>query len=415
MRRLYIYILAFWTVLGMGGCTLNDSYNLVPSSDLPFISYSIKLTSPLVRFDSLSYTIVEKKGKMWFASFDASGDVNYLHDVSGLFGNRFDLKTLSGIKYFRLGNYFYGLLLKDNALYPLRLFALDPHTGNVVDVHTPEFPQDSNIISSTFTAILPSTPHLSNLFVFQQYTDTMSVYHQQLIRYKCTNNEMTPLDSISLDTLGHIEIWNNFVIDASRLYFYVIANYGTDNTVYEYSYEQQDTSVSFTKLKSGFLPVAYVSMGNGYIFSSISTNENTFVPVIYSLREHDISAIISSDKFENFLITNKIQVNDTDYVIGYISKDAEGYVNYAKYGLINGDFMLIRYNQTDFLNSPNNLPMLYTVLPSFKNFVPYGILDNGQGLTIIGKGDAFSYFPATIILKTDYTGRPIKSTRNARH
>ncbi len=288
-----------------------------------------------------------------------------------------------------------------------KLFVLDPSSGTLVNLFSPSFAKDSNIISLKFAAFYPKNPSEIYVFALDQYKDTLNIYHQQLIKYNSTADTLIPLDSISLDTLGNMTVWEQFIINGGKLYFYLIENFGIDNTIYQIAFDPQNDLTEIVKLDTYFLPITYVPIDDNTIFTTAISETHLIYPAVYSFRINDFIAVLPLDIFKNFLITNKLRRSDTDYVVGFLFKRDE--VNFAKYELISGDYMMIRYNYTDLVNSPQNTAIIFTKLQDFKNFSPYGLIDNGQGFTILGKGDAFSYFPATIILKTDYSGKPIKA------
>ncbi len=409
MKNIRIYF-AFILLgaIGLVGCNRNDAFNLVGSDALPFISYSVKLTAPSVSIDSMAYTVVEKHGEMWFVSFDAKGDINYLLDVSDLYSGDFDIDELAKIKYFGIGGYFYGLLGSGKAQDPVRLFVMDPGSGNLVNVLTPLMKRDSSVISKKFVALLPVNTDKCKYFVFSQFKDSLNVYHQQLIKYDCRADTLIPGDSLSLDSLDNITVWNQFIINGGKLYFYLVENYGIDNRIYEFCYDPRTDDLTSVKLGVHYLPITYVPIDDHTVFTTVHAEEHVIYPAIYSFKLHKFIASLPLSKFENYLITNKIRIQDTDYIVGFTFKRVDE-INFAKYDLIFGDYMMIRYNYTDLITSPQTTAIIYTRLQDFKNFSPYGLIDNGQGFTIIGKGDAFSYFPATIVLKTDYSGKPIKA------
>lgn len=409
MRYIRIYFVLF--LLGaicLLGCNRNDAFNLVGNDALPFLSYSVKLTAPTVTIDSMAYTVVEKQDEMWFVSFDAKGDIDYLSNVSSLYSGDFDIDELAKVEYFGKGGYFYGLLGSGKAQDPVRLFVMEPSSGNLVNVITPLLKRDTNVISQRFVALLPMNPDMCKYFVFSQFKDSLNVYHQQLIKYDCSADTLISVDSVSLDTLENITVWNQFIVNGGNLYFYLVENYGIDDRIYEFCYDPQADNLTSVQLGVHYLPITYVPIDNQTIFTTVHAEEHVIYPAVYSFKQHNFIASLPLSKFENFLITNKIRVQDTDYIVGFTFKRVDE-INFAKYDLIFGDYMMLRYNYADLLTSPQTTAIIYTKLQDFKNFSPYGLIDNGQGFTIIGKGDAFSYFPATIVLKTDYSGKPIKA------
>ena len=116
---------------------------------------------------------------------------------------------------------------------------------------------------------------------------------------------------------------------------------------------------------------------------------------------------MEDDNLEDLVLTGAVKRNTSDYSIISFKYKPTDFINFAHYYEIYGDFRLINFN-LDSLLLAISFPM-YTRLIKFQNYQPYGMIDNGTGFTIIGKADAFSYFPATLILKTDYRGKLINT------
>ena len=405
MKAKYLNIF-FIINLFLVSCSHNDKFNLV-DNNLPSISYSVELSAPLVNIDSMAYTIVKKEGQMWFASFDKKGNLTYLNNVDNLFSELYELNNLKGIEYIEYNGLFLGFLRSNTIENPILEFFIDPITGSVIKIMNPHLEHDTNVISSQCLAIYPLNINNLEVFAYQQFRDSLNFYHHAILSFQFDGDTLIAQDTILLDSLDNIVPWPKFVLNNNLLYFYLVRQYLTENYIYEFKYDPEIDSISVKVLYNEFLPITYVPLQDNYIFSVVQIEPQKRYSVIYDLENSRYKFILEDDNLEDIVLTGVVKRNTSDYSIISFKYKPTDFINFAHYYEIYGEFRLINFN-LDSLLLTLSLPM-YTRLIKFQNYQPYGMIDNGTGFTIIGKADAFFYFPATLILKTDYRGKPINT------
>ncbi len=402
MKKIKSYILILLPLI-LFSCSYKDKYNLVPQQDMYSIAYNLKLTAPTVNIDSMAYTIVEKADKFYFSAFDSRGNVHFINDVSDLFTGDFVYDDLQKIEYFYHDDLFWVFMRSENLVYPFKIAGLNPADGSVIKEFMPSLPRNPSVIKNRFIAPYFSDTTLK-VFILQEYLDTLQRFHKHIVKYKYQNDSLVPEDSWPMDSAGVLTVWYQFILNNDKLYFYLVQDYEVNDLIYAFSYDERTDSLSAQILDDYFLPIYYIDIGSGYILVTIHSPHNFFFPAIYNLNNSSYVVKFIKPKYHNYVALCAMTHNDTTITMGYESLIFFDNFNFANYNRIYGTFIHAKYIFNDVLEK-NIDTLIFTIKEPLNDFIPYGILDNGKGYTIIARADAFSYFPGVMILKTDYSGK----------
>ncbi len=406
MKKIKGYIIIVLTLM-LFSCSYKDKYNLVPLQDMSAVAYNLKLTGPAVNIDTMAYTIVEKQDKFFLAAFDTQGKVYLINDVSNLFTGDFAYDKLLKIEYYYRQGLFWVFMKSENVRYPFKIAEINPSDGTVIKEFMPSLPRNPSVIKNRFIAPAFSDTSLK-VFVLQEYLDSLQRFHKHIIKYAYQGDSLVPVSYWNMDSTGVLTVWYQFILNNDKLYFYLVQDYEVNDLIYAFCYDEKTDSMSAKVLTDYFLPIYYVNLYPGQIFVTVHAPQNYFFPAIYDLNRYSYVVKFLKQKYNNYVALAGITHQDTTLTVGYVSQVFFDNFNFANYKRINGVFSSAAFIYNDVMSGSADT-LIFTKKEALNDFIPYGIMDNGKGYTIIARTDAFSYFPGVIVLKTDYSGKTVNA------